>query len=167
MRVEHKISSAKLQKETKLMKVSTLESPHSRDFKKLLLEAIDETLSSLGDSSKRAIYFYLERNFSIDKQDIPNKIEEFTNAIENIFGNGAKILEIQIMEHLYKNTGSTFEYSPEKSDLFFADYTKAVRIHVGNSPDVHISQASSRAHTDRINCKPEKRKECLVFTYPA
>jgi len=124
------------------MQVSALESPHCRDFKKLLLEAIDETLSSLGDSSKRAIYFYLERNFSIEKQDIPNKIEEFTNAIENIFGNGAKILEIQIMKRLYKNVGRNFKYSPEKSDLFFADYTKVVRIHVGNSLDACISQAS-------------------------
>ncbi len=167
MRVEHKISSAKLQKETKVMKVSTLESPQSRDFKKLLLEAVDETLSLLGDSSKRAIYFYLERNFSIEKRDIPTKIEEFTNAIENIFGNGAKILEIRIMEHLYKSVGSTFEYSPEKSDLFFADYTKAVRTHVGNSPDAHTCQASSRAHRDHMKCKSEERKECFVFAHSA
>jgi len=124
------------------MQVSALESPHCRDFKKLLLEAIDETLSSLGDSSKRAIYFYLERNFSIEKQDIPNKIEEFTNAIENIFGNGARILEIQIMKHLYENVGSNLGYSPEKGDLFFADYIKVVRIHVDNSLDTRISQAS-------------------------
>ena len=112
------------------MSVSISESSYKRDFMKLLLEAVDETLSSLGNSSKRAVYFYLERNFSIKKQDIPNRIEEFTDAIEKLFGNGAKILEIQIMKHLYENLGRDFEYFPENDNLLFAEYAKVVRTHV-------------------------------------
>ena len=94
------ISSTKLQEDVKSMKLTTLESPCSHDFKELLLEAVDTALSSLGNSSKQAIYFYLEKNFTVKKQDIPNKIEEFITAIEEIFGHGAKILEIEIMKHL-------------------------------------------------------------------
>ena len=106
--------------------VSTLESlPRNRGFKKLLLEAVDEGLSSLGDSAKLAIYVYLEKNFKIKKQDIPNKIDEFTNAIEKIFGNGAKFLEIQIMKHLHEKVGHDFEYFPEKDDLIFTEYVEA------------------------------------------
>jgi len=136
MSVEHEISSTKLQKEENLMNSiliknsHALESAHNRDFKKLLLEAVDEGLSSLGDSQKQAIYFYLEKTFTVKKKDIPNKIEEFANAIEKIFGNGAKILEIQIMKHLYEKVGPDFEYFPEKDDLLFTEYVEAASMYV-------------------------------------
>lgn len=107
-------------------KVSTLESlPRNRDFKKLLIEAVDEALSSLGEPAKQAIYSYLEKTFKIQKQDIPNKIDEFANALEKLFGDGAKLLEIQIMKHLYEKVGHDFEYFPEKDDLLFTEYVKA------------------------------------------
>lgn len=96
------------------------------------MEAIDEGLSSLGDSAKQAIYFYLENAFSIRKQDIPNEIEAFTNALEKIFGQGAKILEIKMMKHLYMKVGHDFAYLPENDDLLFTEYVKAACMHVLN-----------------------------------
>jgi len=101
---------------------------HNRSFEKLLLEALDETLSSLGDSSKEAIYFHLEKTFSINKQDIPYKIEEFANAIEKIFGSGARLLEIKIMKRLYEKVGPVFKYFPERDDLVFTEYVAAARL---------------------------------------
>lgn len=101
---------------------------HNRSFEKLLLEALDETLSSLGDSSKEAIYFHLEKTFSINKQDIPYKIEEFANAIEKIFGSGARLLEIKIMKRLYEKVGPVFKYFPERDDLVFTEYMAAARL---------------------------------------
>lgn len=109
-------------------------SPRNRDFQNLLMEAIDEGLSLLGSSSKQAIYFYLEKTFAIKKHDIPSKIGEFTNAIEEIFGRGAKILEIQIMKHLYEKVGHDFEYFPEDDELVFTEYVEAARMHVAKSP---------------------------------
>jgi len=106
-------------------KVSAEEETPPLDFEKLLLEAVDEGLSSLGDSPKRAIYFYLEKSFKIKKMDIPSKIDEFANAIEKIFGHGAKHLEIQIMKRLYEKIGHTFKYFPEKDDLLFIEYVEA------------------------------------------
>jgi hypothetical protein len=124
------ISSTILQEEAKSMRLSILESQCSHDFKELLLEAVDAALSSLGDSSKQAIYFYLEKNFTVKKQDIPNKVKEFANAIEEMFGYGAKILEVEIMKHLYVKIGNGFEYFPEKDILLFVDYIDAARMHV-------------------------------------
>lgn len=57
-----------------------------RDFEKLLLEAVDEGLSSLGEPSKQAIYFHLEKGFNIKKQEIPYKITTFAKAVEKILG---------------------------------------------------------------------------------
>jgi len=112
------------------MTLSTLESRRIHDFKEFLSEAVDAALSSLGDSSKQAIYFCLEKNFNVEKQEIPNKFEEFANAIEEMFGDGAKILEVEIMKQLYVKIGSSFEYFPEKEDLLFLDYIDTARMHV-------------------------------------
>jgi hypothetical protein len=70
------------------------------NFEKLLLEAIDEGLSSLCSSSKQAIYSLLENMFNISKRNIPYKIEEFADALEKIFGLGAKPIEILIIRRL-------------------------------------------------------------------
>jgi len=99
----------------------------NRSFEKLLLEAVDQGLSSLGDSSKQVIYFHLENTFKINRRDIPYKIEEFAEAIEKIFGLGAKFIEISIMKCLYEKVGSVFEYNPEQEDLCFTEYVAAVK----------------------------------------
>ncbi|UCD39861.1 MAG: hypothetical protein JSV87_05505 [Candidatus Bathyarchaeota archaeon] len=108
--------------------MSHLQLQYNRDFQKLLLEAVDEGLSSLGDHPKKVIYFYLEKTFAIKKPDIPYKIEEFTAAIEKIFGHGAKILEIRIMQHLFEKVGNAFEYFPERDVLLFTEYVEAARV---------------------------------------
>jgi hypothetical protein len=100
---------------------------NSRSFESLLLEAVDEALSSLGDSMKQAIYFHLEEDFGISKKDIPYEIDEFAKVIEKIFGFGAKFLEIQIMKNLYEKTRNHFEYLPEQDNLKFTEYVAAAR----------------------------------------
>ena len=96
-------------------------------FETLLAEAVDEALSSLGNISKQAIYFYLERAFSIRKRDISYRIDDFANAIEKIFGIGAKLLEIRIMQRLYEKTGPSFKYFPNGKDLIFTEYVNAAK----------------------------------------
>ena len=97
-----------------------------RSFEKLLMEAVDDGLSSLGDSAKHAIYFHLEKTFNINRRDIPSKIEEFADAIEKIFGFGAKPIEVLIMRRLYEKVGGVVEY-PEHKELVFAEYVAAAR----------------------------------------
>jgi hypothetical protein len=100
----------------------------NREFNKLVLDAVDTGLSSLGDSPKQAIYFYLEKTFKIKRSEIPEKIEEFATALEQIFGHGAKLVEIQIMKLLYEKVGQAFVYFPEKDDLLFTEYMEAARL---------------------------------------
>jgi len=100
-------------------------SKHS--FEELLLEAVDDGLSSLGDSSKQVIYFHLEKTFKLNKQEIPHKIEEFADAIENIFGHGAKLLQIIIMKRLYEKVKGSIEYKAQLEELIFTQYVAAVK----------------------------------------
>jgi len=97
-----------------------------RDFDRLLLEAVDEGLSSLGESSKEAIYFHLEKGFNIEKHEIPYKIEDFAGAIEKIFGMGASFLEILIMKRLYEKIGRTVQWHGAK-DFTFTTYIVATK----------------------------------------
>ena len=102
--------------------------PRNCSFEKLLIEAIDETFLSIGDSAKQAIYFHLEKTFNISKQKIPHELEAFTKAIEKIFGLGAKLLEIQIMKRLYKKIGYASEYFPAQNELVFTEYVTAAKL---------------------------------------
>jgi hypothetical protein len=97
-------------------------------FEKVLLEAIDEGLFLLGESAKQVVYFYLEKNYKIRKQDIPYRIEDFTEAIETIFGVGAKLLEIKIMKNLFSKIGYNFPYRHTQEGLEFTKYIEAARI---------------------------------------
>jgi len=99
---------------------------HKRNFEKLLLEAVDEGLSSLGQSSKQAIYFHLEKSFNIKRQEIPCNLEVFADAIEKIFGSGADFLEILIMKRLHEKTGETFELR-EPADFAFIEYVATAK----------------------------------------
>jgi hypothetical protein len=109
--------------------VSTLEEPSAcnRCFEELLLEALDEELSLLGESVKQAVYHNLKKTFKIDKHTIPHRIDHFAAALEKMFGHGAKLLEIQIMKRLYRKVGHNIEYFPESADLLFIKYVEAAK----------------------------------------
>ncbi len=100
-----------------------------RDFEKLLIEAVDEGLSSLGQSSKKAIYFHLKESFNIKKEEIPFRISIFADAIEKIFGGGACFLEILIMKRLHEKVGGNFELR-ESTDFAFTEYIAAAKRNV-------------------------------------
>jgi hypothetical protein len=71
-------------------------------FRKVLLSAVDESLSSLGDSSKQAIFYHLETSFNIKRENIPSNLTEFSKALEGIFGPGAPYIEKLIVKRLYE-----------------------------------------------------------------
>jgi len=78
-------------------------------FSKILLSAVEESLSSLGDSPKQAILFHLESSFKIKKEKIPANLTEFAKALEGIFGPGASYLEKLIVKRLHEKLGLRFE----------------------------------------------------------
>jgi len=79
------------------------------NFSKILLTAVEESLSSLGDSPKQAILFHLENYFKIKIEGIPTNLTEFAKALQGIFGPGASYLEKLIAKRLYGKLGLQFE----------------------------------------------------------
>lgn len=82
-----------------------MEQSHKGNFGQILLEAIDEALLSLGEGVKTTIYFHLEDLFMIKRQEIPYRIDDFSSALERIFGLGARHLEIMFMKSLHSKIG--------------------------------------------------------------
>lgn len=98
----------------------------NKAFEKLLLEAVDEALASLGDSAKQSIYFHLENKFEIERDEIPQRVEDFAEGLEKIFGVGAQFLEILIMKELYERVGRPLEWRRSKR-LMFTEYVSAAK----------------------------------------
>jgi hypothetical protein len=95
-------------------------------FEVIILKAVDEIFSSFGRSCKQSVYSQLDHTFKIKKQEIPVKIAEFADALEQFFGTGAKFIELKIIEKLHKKIPN-FIYSPKMGDLMFADYVENLR----------------------------------------
>ena len=108
------------------------------NFEKVLLDAVDESLSWLGESAKQTIYFHLETDYNISKQDIPHRIEDFTEALEDIFGLGAKLLEIKIVKNLFTKMGCLQPQLHTQESLEFTKYIESARTH-GISPLTLVS----------------------------
>jgi hypothetical protein len=105
-----------------------------KDFQTIMLEAFEETLSILGETAKRAIYSQLEETFENVKQGVPFETEKFAVALEEIIGPGARLLEIDMMKHLYEKVGQEFKYSPGQKSLTFTEYLTAIHTFLSNSP---------------------------------
>ncbi len=101
------------------------------NFDQLLLDAIDEGLSGLGEAGKASIYIHLEGIFNIRKQEIPDKLDGFSNALQRIFGLGARHLEILIMKNLHAKVGSLGKLDDPSwlaQDLTFTKYVELMKL---------------------------------------
>ncbi|MCW4003991.1 MAG: hypothetical protein NWE95_08795 [Candidatus Bathyarchaeota archaeon] len=77
------------------------------DFDSLAVKAIDEALSTLGEKPKTAIYSYLNSKYHIDKKGIPQRIEDFSKALEDLLKSGAAQMEILCREKLFFHVKKT------------------------------------------------------------
>lgn len=86
-----------------------------REFRNLLLEAVDEALSILGETSKDAIFFFIKEKFGLGKEEIPQNLEKFSNALRMMFGDtGCFFLEEQILNRLYTRLGIIHQRRPNQ-----------------------------------------------------
>jgi hypothetical protein len=104
-------------------------------FNKYLIEAVDETLISLGEPVKNVLYSNLESNFGISKEDIPEKISDFSSILHKLFGLGASRLEVKFMKNLNEKIQADIKW-PEYQwplskwavmDISFEEYIFKIR----------------------------------------
>ena len=99
-------------------------------FCKMFGEAIDEAFSSLGEPARKAIYIHLENSFGIAKREIPYRINDFSDALEKIFGPAARNLEILCIKNIQAKARIDYKWDlPESSgsELTFEEYIRIVK----------------------------------------
>jgi hypothetical protein len=105
-----------------------VESP--KNFDSILLASIDEAFTSLGQKVKTSLFLILENTFTIHRQEIPARIEDFDNALEQTFGAASRHLEIMIMKSLHDRTSVKCRWkSPQwlVPNLRFVVYVSTMR----------------------------------------
>lgn len=109
---------------------------NEKKFDNVLLDAIDLAFSALGQNVKFTIYFNLETKFELPKKTIPDRISDFSNALDQIFGQAARSLEILIMKYLNDKVKCNYSWVGPKwlvPDLTFEKYINLVRMSVEGS----------------------------------
>ncbi len=101
------------------------QTPKAKEFDELLLSSIDNAFFSLGESVKKSIYFHLEEKFCLKRNQIPSRLTKFQEAMEQIFGSGARFLEILIMKNLYLKVGSSI--TVDTGQVCFVGYIKEMK----------------------------------------
>jgi hypothetical protein len=103
----------------------------TKNFDIVLLEAIDEAFCSLGEKVKLTLYFHLDQKFLISKKDIPYRIDDFSVALEKIFGIASKHLELLIMKQLHEKVACLYVWHGPNwlvPELTFSQYIELLRI---------------------------------------
>ena len=100
-------------------------------FEDTLLCAIDDAFSLLGEEVKKALYFHLEHDLLIARQDIPDRIDDFSDALERVFGIGARQLELLIMQALKQKISASYKWEGPSwliPDLTFVKYVTLMEL---------------------------------------
>jgi hypothetical protein len=93
-------------------------------FEQLINETIENVFSSLGIVCRQAIYDCLEKKYCLKKSDLADHAVEFSEALEQIFGHAAALLEIRMIRKLCRKVPQ-FKHRPEGT-LTFPDYVNAL-----------------------------------------
>ncbi|TMH95250.1 hypothetical protein E6H37_05925 [Candidatus Bathyarchaeota archaeon] len=65
-----------------------------------LIESIDAALSALGTSTRDSILTNLRKKYSMSLQDIPQRMDEFLQALNRLLGYGARVIEKLVIARL-------------------------------------------------------------------
>jgi hypothetical protein len=69
----------------------------------LLLESIEETVRGvLGELPVQALYDALEKKEQIKRDDIPQRLEDFQNALPRLLGAGSPVIIRMMTRNLYR-----------------------------------------------------------------
>ena len=63
-----------------------------------LLDCIDQVLTKLGSDVRRDLTYYMRREYSLRRYEIPDKPHEFSLALHHVFGISASGIEREITD---------------------------------------------------------------------
>jgi len=96
----------------------------SAAFREILLQAIDDALLVPGEIVRAAIYDRIEKNCQISREEIPEKLELFHQALQQLLGVAAKVMEKLIVKNLYRRLNLNFNEHENWTLLDYVDHAE-------------------------------------------
>ncbi len=122
-----------MEKETTSATVFTIELTDNQSldnqdlaFATLFLEAVESAFSLLGPRSKQILLNYVFRRLEAGHGPLVVDVAAFAEAIEDVFGPAANLIEMRIMQFLHEKVPS-FRYIHVKGELSFLNYVETFR----------------------------------------
>ncbi len=101
-------------------------------FHEVVINALDQVFSAIGSGPKISLYCLLERKYNLRQEDIPERIGDFANAIEQIFGTSALLIELKIMKKI-RQMFPLFECKSDNAGFDFNDFMDSFRCYLSDS----------------------------------
>lgn len=89
-----------------------------------LREASDHGLLVLGEVVRTTIYQRIERTHQVRREEIPEKLGTFHEALQVVFGAPAKVVERLIAKELYDRLGLSFTAHNDWTIVEYFDHAK-------------------------------------------
>ena len=113
--------------------------PSGSEFNRLLVQSLDESFTQiLGEIPKKTFYDGLQKSHAIARNRIPERLNEFTAALETVFGvTCSRVLVRIIAMELYSKLGLTFIERPDWRLLEYVTEAKS-RTTLFNHPELTL-----------------------------
>lgn len=98
----------------------------AREFNEVLVESIDETITTLlSREVVNALYLHLQTALSIQKDEVPYRLETLFTTLERTFGlTSSKTIGKAIARTFYAKLGLTFTNNPDRTILEYVEKAK-------------------------------------------
>jgi len=96
----------------------------SAAFREVLLQAIDDALLVPGELVRAAIYSRVEKSYRIRREEIPEKLGLFHEALQQVLGASAMVMERMIAKNLYHRLDLNFSDHEHWTVLDYVDHAK-------------------------------------------
>jgi PAS domain S-box-containing protein len=114
--------------ERKALKDEIPKSEASQQFDSIVLDAFDEALLAVGESSRRLIYQSIEKKFHVRREELPKKPETLHKTLENMLGASAtKIVEDMITKKVYDKLGLRYEKRDRSTLIDYLDDSRKAK----------------------------------------
>ena len=98
------------------------------ELSEFLMKTIDCSLKEIfGEHAASIIYDYMKRRFSLRREEIPERIEDFREGLKEFLSTGAYVVEKAILKKLYKNYGLDFKEEDQGFEYYIRELKRKIR----------------------------------------
>jgi hypothetical protein len=97
------------------------------EVSRVLAQALDDGLSVPGEIVRTAIYDRIEKSYGLKREDIPEKLEVFHRALEDLMGESAKVMEKLIAKKLCSHLGLDFAHHDGWTLVEYVNHAREVK----------------------------------------